>query len=153
VGDDQHKYSGQALFWTNLSFSARASHHIKRMGMRQTLGKILRDHHPKTVVIERVRLHRNGKLSLNAALALATLSSCIIDICYDFDERIHVYQLDTMDWKRAMLRTAAERTGKAGTMNLIAALVGPISDNDICDALAMGFAAYQNPHLLKAVNL
>lgn len=154
VGDDQHKYSGQALFWTNYLFRSSDPHWRKRAYLAEFLTDILQKHQPKMVVIERVRLHRNGKLSLAAAIALSTLSACIIDTARTYQSHMPIYELDTMDWKRAMLRTPAERHGKQGTMDLITALIGaPIHDDNIADSLAMGYCAYQNPHLLKATTI
>jgi Holliday junction resolvasome RuvABC endonuclease subunit len=97
------------------------------------------------MVVERVRLHRAGALSIDAAIALATITAACCDVAHE--HHIPCYMLDSRSWKAAA--TGNGNADKAAAVWTVKALYGIEAVHDAADALLMASVAQRQPELLK----
>lgn len=157
--DQSYTRTGVALFegtdlllGADIPFKGCTTRLAKRLALRAYLEHVLAQYGPLDIVtIERVRLHRQGRMNIGVAIAQATLVTCIRDtVALHPNGGDIVKSIDTRAWKSAVLGNP--NATKQDAIWYVKACYSLEANDDLADAICMGVYASRQPETLDEVN-
>lgn len=107
---------GELLKVTSINLEHYKTNSDKRNALRKYLNNMLKTITTKsddiTCILERIRLHSQGFLSIDYIKSMGALNAVITDSMYDYD--IPVYSVDTRCWKSQVIGTSKPKDNDLG---------------------------------------
>lgn len=116
----------------------------KRNLVRNVTKKLIEEHNPGVIIVERIRMFSQGFISKAYIASTGALIASIVDVAEGFG--IPVFSVDTRNWKAKVVGTSKHRTKnkKLETIEFVKNLGYNVNNNDdVADAICIGLSAFK----------